>query len=252
MFDKAAFVAEYNRRFSMMRREDSMINPVDAAVFYVLLANQNFLGPKGDVVEIGVLRGGTFALMSSGLQQQDKAYAIDVFDFYKGAPPYNDPEIFRQTMARMAPQAEASWMMVTADTTKADHRAAITERLGGGSRFIHVDGDHRLVHVLSDLSLARDLSREVDHALIVVDDTFRSSMPEVTEGLVYFLNERKEFAPFLITEQKTYLSRKEFHARYMDLIFASMRAHVVEDMRHLAGSECLIIPTVPDTISVNV
>lgn len=236
--DVTGIVSTFRSYLSRYRREDGLIGELDIALFHALQLAQLVEEVHGDLVEIGVYRGGSFALSMSGLRPDESAFAVDVFDIYPRAP-HNEPTRFLETMARIGCPPE-QYRMVRADTRLPSSRKEILEVIGHGCRWFHIDGGHEAVNVRADLAIAQEAVRDVEGGVIIFDDFLAHSIPEVSEVAISFLLAQSEFAPFAISEAKLYVARKSWCERYARYLAMLNSYNLERNLRHLAGSPVLI------------
>jgi hypothetical protein len=207
-------IDEYIRQRS--REVSGWLSRCDGEIFSVLLGTQTERGIDGAVVEIGIHHGKTFiplALSNDGR----RCYAIDIFgrqDLNRDASGHGDKDIFIANLGRFG---------VAADGVCIDERLSTQVTSGdidskvGRARFFHVDGGHDVETVVYDLGLAQSVL--MDQGVIAVDDVFRPEWPEVSMGLFSFLASRqKEYVPFAIGYNKTYLCQRACSGVYRDAL----------------------------------
>jgi hypothetical protein len=239
----------WSRAYQRYHPSDGIIGELDLVVYLLYLAIQNLLDVEGDIAELGVFRGGPFALLTTMLKGDERAHAIDVFDLYLQHPDPqrrfgNDPQQFRETVSRVAGPG-ARYQMISADSRDPAHGRATIEKVGPRCRFFHVDGDHRLVNIRADLRIAAACAGS-QMPIIVVDDTFANTMPEVTQGLFEFLLANPDWQVFLTSRTKTYVCRAADHGFYATcaLRFLDKGLHAGPqkiEVRHLNGVPCLAL-----------
>lgn len=255
---------DYLGRYS---REDGIITELDLALYLLLLLAQNLHDEPGDVAELGVYRGGPFALLTSMLRPGERAYAVDIFDLNVGPDGHatgisNSPEFFRATVRRIS-GAEPTCTLVRADTTVPAQAAAVPQQVGSRCRFFHVDGGHNLANIRADLRIAAACTAAHPSPIVVVDDTFSVQYPEVTDGLIEFLRQQNELVPFLLSPNKTYLCRRQDADRLVKYPLFFLKAGLHRDattgkpyVRHLAGSPCFTLradtPTTLQNLTLDV
>jgi hypothetical protein len=236
--------------FERYQQADGIITDMDLALYLVYLSVQNCLDVRGDIAELGVFRGGPFALMTTTLKNDERAHAIDVFDLYFRHPQPerrfgNDPNVFKETVQRIA-GADVHYSTVRADSRIPEEAARVIHEVGTDCRFFHVDGDHRLANIRADIPTAAACVAKNSKPIIVVDDTFASTMPEVTEGLYEFLRARPDFAVFLTSVKKTFICRKNDHDFYAACAIRFFKKALSKsperiEVRHVNGDPCVVL-----------
>ena len=157
-----------------------MLQSGSVSVIWSILELQDAFGVTGPVA--GVFKGRLFILLCHGLNDGERAFAIDIF----GQPPGSDADMkkdFEQNLSRFGLD-EGSVDILTADsgTLTGEDLAA---RFGGLTiRLFSVDGDHSLAAVSHDLHLARQTLNP--GGVIIADDLFNPWYPTVTEAVYDF------------------------------------------------------------------
>ncbi|QFY61798.1 class I SAM-dependent methyltransferase [Rhizobium grahamii] len=205
--------------FHTLQSVNGYIDPPDALVFLSLLRCQAAENLAGAVAEIGVYYGRSYFLLRYICGNDEQIVAIDSFDAAQGQ--YAD---FLENGRRLG-------LTVDEDTVIQSDSTVLTvgdiSKKAGAVRFFSVDGGHLLHHVASDSKLAAGCL--ADHGIIVFDDTFNPTWPEVTVGVADFLRRQEgAFSPFCITKYKTYVCRTPFHDLY---------SHAIETAADLAVFE---------------
>jgi len=240
---------DYLGRYS---KDDGIISELDLTVYLLLLLVQELHDEPGDLAELGVYRGGPFAMLTSMLRPGERAFAIDIFDLNVGPDGKatgisNSPARFREPVRRIA-ASKPTCEMVRADTTDPVQATQVRQQVGDRCRFFHVDGGHNLANIRADLQIAAACTAVHPTPIIVVDDTFTNQYPEVTDGLIEFLRGPTELVPFLISPSKTYLCRKGQSDRLAKYPLYFLKEGAYRDprsgnplVRHLAGSPCITL-----------
>ncbi len=184
----------------------------DALIFENLLKFQLLKNLLGSVVEIGVHQGKSFiplALSNTG----KNAYVIDVFDnqlLNRDHSGKGNQQRFIENLCYW--QIDPKEIILDARRSEEVKPVDILETVGS-TRFFHIDGGHHFAAVSSDLKLAQLVM--ANHGIIAIDDVFRPEWPEVSFALFsadIFLS--KEWVPFAIGYNKTYLCKPEFAELY--------------------------------------
>jgi hypothetical protein len=197
-----------------MNDVQGFFTPLDAGLLLAADLAQKGENVAGDIAEIGVLHGRSAFLMAHLMRDGEKFNAIDIFDMYWPDTPYNMPDAFIGNALGLGFDL-GRFKLIKQDTTKTGPEvvAAVGPR---SARIFHVDGDHRLMHILADSKIA--LEATVEKGLIVFDDVFSYLMPEVTEGIIRTFLGRTDFVPVALTPNKAYFcapAMKRIYAAYM-------------------------------------
>lgn len=146
-------------------------------LFAQLLEYQAQLKIAGDVLEIGVFRAGTAALMAAKLQAPERLFLID---------PTQDEARNRQTIEAFAKVRAEQLVFHIQDSLAVNKwREQILTPQVPLVRFAHIDGEHSYDAVCSDLELARRYL--TGGGLLVLDDIFNMNSACCTHALFDYL-----------------------------------------------------------------
>jgi hypothetical protein len=193
------------------------LSRVDGQLFVEVMDYQRDHGIGGGVAEIGVHHGRSFIALCLGLQDGDKAYAIDIFEDQAknlDRSGLGDRAQFEANLARFGIGKDR----VIIDARGSDEVAPddIVSKVGP-VRFFSVDGGHWREIVSSDLRLAASTLSE--QGVIALDDFMRPEWPDVSLGLFdWFENSDKSVVPFAIGFNKLYLCRRERVGMYQGAV----------------------------------
>lgn len=182
--------------------------------------HQKEMGVDGGVAEIGVHHGRLFIALHLLLGDGERSAAFDIFDSQElniDQSGFGDRGIFEQNLRLHAPKTAERALIVPGDSmglTGAD----VLERLGTRVRLFSVDGGHWADIVCHDLHTAADSLSP--GGVIIADDVFNQSWPDVCVGFLRFLSERPEFAPFAVGYNKVLVARAEDAPAFLELIVA--------------------------------
>ena len=161
----------------------------------------------GNLFEIGAHHGKSAVVLGNMADDTETLGVCDIF----GSQIHNvsgsgagDRQIFERNMRAMAPGCRLRiFECLSRDLTREEV---------GASRFIHVDGGHLAEEAMNDLLLARETL--VPAGLIVVDDPFRPEWPGVTEAILGFVAEHREWVTVAVGLNKLVLARREHATMY--------------------------------------
>lgn len=187
---------------------------------------QAALGIHNPVAEIGVFHGKFLLGLVRTVRAPAGNHAIDVFDMQEfnldGAGEGNLDALKRNmAKAEIAPEALT---MLRADSMglAAAEVARIVQETGGFSLF-SVDGCHMVEHTINDIRLAMQMT--VRAGIIFVDDYTNMDWPGVHEGVAkLYLHDAPRFVPLLVMHNKLFLCHISFHAMWLELLEAALRA----------------------------
>lgn len=229
------------------RDVEGWLLPSAAALLALLDEAQRLAGISGDLFEIGVHHGRSAVLLCAMARDGEQLGACDLFadqEANLSGSGSGDRSIFEANVRRIVPGFDRLRVFAkrSSDLTAAE--------VGRPVRLFHVDGGHLREEALNDLQLAAEVLHPA--GAIVVDDPFRAEWPGVTEALLAFLAERREFAALLIGFNKLVLVRREGRAPYDSMLSAPETLWSYFDRRvydtktlPLAGEpvQILLIPT---------
>ena len=199
------------------RRVEGWLSRVDGEIFLEILTYQRAARILGAIAEIGVHHGRAFVPMCLGLRNDEKAYAIDIFDDQAknlDRSGLGDRARFEANLARFG----VDKARVIIDTRGSDEVAAqdILSTVGP-VRFFSVDGGHWREIVRSDLQLAASVL--ADGGVIAADDFMRPEWPDVSFGIFdWFEASDKTIRPFAIGFNKLYLCHENHVTAYQQVI----------------------------------
>src|SRR4051812_2969356 len=150
----------------------------DAEIFKAVLVGQVNRSLPGSAVEIGVHHGRSFIAMCLGLNDDEKAYCIDIFEnqhLNKDFSGCGNKASFEKNLTTFGIGRDK----VVIDPRSSQHVRweEICDAVGK-VRFFSVDGGHWLEIVHNDLRLAEASISE--HGVIALDDFHRSEWPDVS------------------------------------------------------------------------
>jgi hypothetical protein len=190
---------------------------VDGQLILEIMNCQREHRVAGAAAEIGVHHGRSFIALCLGLADQEKAYAIDVFEDQAknlDRSGLGDRTQFEANLERFG----IEWDRVIIDARASDEVTPedIVSAVGP-VRIFSVDGGHWREIVRSDLELAVSvLSKQ---GVIALDDFMRPEWPDVSFGLFdWFESSNKTIVPFAIGFNKLYLCHREHVGTYQSAI----------------------------------
>jgi predicted O-methyltransferase YrrM len=146
-------------------------------LFAQLLEYQTQLQVAGDMLEIGVFRAGTAALLAAKLREKERLFLID--------PTQNEVRN-RQTIEAFAKVGSEQLLFHVQDSLAVNKwREQILTPQVPLVRFAHIDGEHSYDAVYSDLELARRYLS--GGGLLVLDDIFNMNSACCTHAMFDYL-----------------------------------------------------------------
>ena len=165
---------------------------------------------NGDLFEIGVHHGKSAVLFGSfaipGLQ---KLGVCDIFENQGenlSRSGCGDRQVFEANLQKYIPPG------VEVTIFSKSSLLLTPQEIGMRYRFFHIDGGHDVSEALNDLRLAAETT--LAEGVIVIDDPFNAEWPGVTEAILEFLLERKEFCAPIAGFNKMLLVRRQFADLY--------------------------------------
>lgn len=178
---------------------------VEAAMFFAWIDEiQRLNGITGDVFEIGCHHGKSTVLISAMVQPQgEKLCVCDLFGNQEvniSRSGRGDFEIFKRNMSLFNNGLNVQILQKNSNTLS-------VKEIGNNYRFFHIDGGHNCAEALSDLRLAADSI--IEKGVIALDDPFRPEWPGVTEAVIRFLDENRQYCAIIVGFNKLILTRRD-------------------------------------------
>jgi hypothetical protein len=160
----------------------------------VLLARQAAQGVKGDLLEIGVLKGKSATLIALHARADETFVLVD-------------PALRREAIEAIESIRGTGNLFVRDVSQKLGGHEALAGR-AASCRWIHIDGEHSGPAVTNDLEIAEAMIGS--SGIICLDDFFTPAYPQITAAVFAFLAARRErLQLFLIGYNKGYICRRE-------------------------------------------
>jgi hypothetical protein len=184
----------------------------------------------GDVAEIGVHHGKFFVLLANLRRQNERAFAVDVFDDQH----LNPDKSGRGDLSSFKEHLRLYTSDVGIETIQKDskrlNRSDFYCRKKGNIRLFSVDGSHTAAHTFADLTTAAQLLNA--EGLIILDDFYNPDWPGVQEGCHRFLmNSPGDVAPFAYGNNKLYLCKPGAQVKYLHLVENDLRPFLLHYKR---------------------
>jgi len=164
-------------------------------IFDQLLGLQKIINLNGDILEIGVLEGGTASFLATSLENEERIFLID---------PYQNIEKNRLTISNFSQAKDEQIVFIPLDSifvAKRHHK--ILEFYNPNFRFIHIDGEHSYDAVYSDIALANIYLK--NGGLIVLDDILNINSVCCTHAMFDYLHDHPSLHCVAIAFNKAYL-----------------------------------------------
>jgi hypothetical protein len=205
----------YGQLREAFHRTEGWCDPLSLPVWDAMLIHQRAAGVRGHLLEIGVYRGKSAALLAAHLDPgAERLFLVD---------PTMDAEAVRQTLVRVRPAADRALVFVLEPSARVLDGQAGAAR--GQFRWIHIDGSHAFACVSEDLASAHELLAE--DGVVVLDDFFSIEYPHLTEAVFRYLAQNPtHFSLFLLAGRKGYLARPRGAPHYRHYCLESLVADV--------------------------
>jgi predicted O-methyltransferase YrrM len=168
-----------------------------------LLSFQSGRGQRGDLLEIGVLRGKSAAMLAVHARPDETVVLVD-------------PALRREAIDLVADAHPHGNLLLRVRSDGMAELDEITERRGR-CRWVHIDGEHSGRAVRNDLTIAATLM--APDGIICLDDFFAPAYPQITEAAFRFLDERRdELQLFLTGFRKGYVCTRAAAPAYLDFV----------------------------------
>jgi Methyltransferase domain len=232
---------------SYLRRHDEIPGWLDnySARFIAELGRiQARRGTKGSVAEIGVHMGRLFILLGLHAASDERALALDVFhdqELNVDGSGGGDEMQFRNNVERWMSLHNVEIIRASSLSVTGHH---ILSRVGP-CRLFSIDGGHTAECTLNDLCLADETV--TDAGVVILDDYFNPSWPDVATGASHFLSDSTtRLRPFAITPNKLYLARPLCCRQYAAELRQSQKDYYEKESR-MFGCPVAIFGVEPET-----
>lgn len=227
---------------------DGWLSRLDAMAVACLGRAQQRLGVKGSIGEIGIHHGKLFILLALMLDSDERGVAIDLFgdqEHNAERSGFGDEAVFRSNLARCGIASQqisirrANSLELTWEGIRAD--------FGQPARLFSVDGGHGAEIVAHDLEIA--LAALAPGGIIIIDDYFNTEWPAVSEGVNRFVFAHEgALAPFAITDNKLFMSRPAYAARYRDQLARELPGSRFLRQNRMFSADVLVFRTPRSTL----
>jgi predicted O-methyltransferase YrrM len=208
------------------------LRPEAAATWSCLFAFQEERGIRGDLMEIGIFKGKSAALIALHAGPQEKVMLVD-------------PMLRREATDAIQDIGISGEVVLIRDLSEnlAGHQQVMSRI--GHFRWIHVDGEHSLRAVANDLRISARLLAE--DGVICLDDFMSSCYPQVTIAAFRFLERLEgEFTLFLCGFNKGYICRTAAARPYLEYL----RDRLLDDLEQRDIREVMVCKTTdPDELN---
>jgi hypothetical protein len=192
---------------------EGWLDPRSAKVIAALGEYQTAQGIRGAVGEIGVHHGKLLVLLDLIKAKGEISFAVDLFDDQKLNVDQSGLGDYSQLARNLEKFSTGLDRVEIFKRNSMDLRADDLLAACGPVRLFSVDGGHTAACTLNDIQISE--ASTLDHGLVVVDDYFNPSWPDVSAGVAQYIFHRgSTLRPFAISPNKLYLARSHCHERY--------------------------------------
>jgi len=173
-------------------------------------------GISGAVGEIGVHMGRLFILLKLTAGENEKCFALDVFDEQHlniDESGFGNRDAFLRNVRKWTGDTDVAVIQ----SSSLEVRPADIVDAVGPCRLVSIDGGHTEEITYSDLRLIEAVLSEA--GVVILDDFFNQSWPGVAAGAAkYFLDPARTIRPFAVSPNKIYLAAPGCHDLYRNAL----------------------------------
>lgn len=197
---------------------DGWFSPASHAFFDIFLNYQKNNNVSGNLGEIGVWKGKSSSVLCKHLVSEEHAFLIDPFLDEK------KEDVLRH-IDRVCNKIPDNVHLLNYYSEKISKSRLLSEYYAT-FRFFHIDGCHTGENVYCDMGFANRLLD--DRGILVVDDYFNYSYPQITEALYsYLIHNPYHFKLFLGAYNKAYLCRPKYYSYYYEYVLNNLQKEMV-------------------------
>jgi len=179
-----------------------------AAIWDTLLSYQEVTNNMGNMLEIGVFQGKSAGMLALHRRGEETCVLVDVLPLHQ----------VRQRLEQAVPDAKCEYLQ---EMSQFLMRHSFVREAARDFRWIHIDGEHSAQAVSNDLALAETLLS--DRGIIVLDDFFSPTYPQITQALFRFLDANPGRLMLLVCGfNKGYLCRPRAAHEYLLFLRSSL------------------------------
>jgi Methyltransferase domain len=192
---------------------EGWLQRIDAEIYGSILDFQKAHHICGGCCEIGVHHGKSFLPLCVSLKEGERVICIDLFDDQDRNLDMSGHGDYDRFIANLSKYSIDLDRVCILKASSEDISPGRIKSEVGNVRFFSIDGGHRKEIVTNDLVLAEKSLAE--WGVIALDDYCRTDWPDVTAGLVSWLDTTTSgIVPFAIGSNKIYLCHKGHHGAY--------------------------------------
>jgi predicted O-methyltransferase YrrM len=212
----------FKRAFNSARQIEGMLSEFSIAVMDMLLGFQERNGIGGNILEIGVFRGRSASVFAHHLKQEERLTLIDIADHFD-----------REKLLAINDNVE--FVVMQSEKLSTLEHSAKRNALNRSCRVVHIDASHQFDPTQRELALADSFVK--DDGVVILDDFANLNYSQNIAAIYKYLYTTKtELTPFLVTNEKAYLCKRDSFARYGNFI---LRDGVLEMTRRMVKDAVL-------------
>jgi hypothetical protein len=167
-----------------------------------MLSYQDELNISGHVVEFGVYKCKSAALLSAHVTPPERLILVDV-----------EKQFTDDTLGRLLVRPE----FVTGRSEDFARTFSGYQQLCSAVRFLHVDSSHTFRTTFAEMQLADELLSP--SGIVCMDDYTNLNYSQILPAIYkYLFTKRTDLTVFLVTDEKCYICRKAFFERYAGFV----------------------------------
>lgn len=190
---------------------EGMTSIFSMRVMDAVLSHQRTAGVTGNLIEFGVYKGKSAAVISAHVAADERFILVDV-----------DRQITPETMSRLF--APAEFVSGRSEDFSREYRGF--SRLRRSARFMHIDSSHRYRTTLAEMKLLDRLL--APDGVACLDDYTNLNYSQILPAIFKHLyTSRSDLTMFLVTNEKAYLCRKPFFRSYANFVLRELHAEMM-------------------------
>jgi methyltransferase family protein len=181
---------------------DGMMSIFSMQVMDSVLSFQAELNVAGHVVEFGVYKGRSAAVLSAHVTPPERLILVDV-----------EKLITEETLSKLFTRAE----FVLGRSEEYSRTSPDYPDLRSAVRFLHVDSSHTFRTTLAEMRLADELLSP--DGIVCLDDYTNLNYSQILPAIYkYLFTNDTDLTVFLVTDIKCYICRRKFFDRYAGFV----------------------------------
>lgn len=186
---------------------------IDEFLFKLLLNHQNKLNIPGNLLEVGVYHGKCFTFMHQFLKNDEKIIGIDVENFFLETQQKYD--LYNNVDFRIIDSINFPNLNID------------------NIRFCHIDAAHNFENVYNDI---KNTYKSLNYygGIMVLDDfntiNYLNSIIAAYYKIIFI--DKLDLCPFLISDNKIYLSNRRYANLYYNFLNANITKYVSEEFQN--------------------